>query len=137
MANDTRLLGLWRLIEAKLQFADSGEVTDLMGPAPDGFLAFMPEGRMLAIITDTERRVGDTSSRLLTGMLAYSGRYSVEDDRFVTDVDVSWHPGWLQTQQVRFWEIEGDELRLTTPYQTRPSAPDREARGILRWRRER
>jgi hypothetical protein len=137
MPTDTRLLGLWRLAEAKLRFADTGEITDLMGPAPAGFLVFMPQGRMLAIVTDTELRVGDTSSRMLTGMLAYSGLYSVEGDRFITDVDLSWHPGWLHTQQIRYFEIDGDELRITTPDQTRPVAPDRAARGILVWQRER
>ena len=137
MPSDARLLGLWRLVEAKLKFADTGEVTDLLGPSPDGFLVFMPEGRMLAIVTDTERRVGDTSGSLMSGMLAYSGRYIVEDNRFVTDVDLSWHLGWLHTQQVRYFEIDGDELRITTPDQTRPAVPDRAARGILVWRRER
>jgi hypothetical protein len=136
MANEGALLGVWRLVDAQLQFSDNGEVAQLMGPHPEGVLTFLPGRRMMAIITDTERKLGDSSARLMAGMLAYSGRYTVDGDSFATDVDISWHPSWLGSHQVRYFRLDGDELHITSALQTRPAFPDRPARAMLRWRRE-
>ena len=136
MSNADALLGHWRLVDAKLEFSDNGEVTQLFGPHPQGVLAFLPGRRMMAILTDTDRKTGDSSAKLLAGMLAYSGRYTVEGDSFATDVDISWHPSWLGSHQVRYFEVEGEELRIISAVQTRPAFPDRPARATLVWRRE-
>ena len=48
-------------------------------------------------------------------MLAYSGHCRVLDDnRFVTNVDVAWHPAWMNTEQTRIFEIDGDLLSVST-----------------------
>jgi hypothetical protein len=130
-------LGVWRLVECKSKLSDTGEVVDLMGPSPTGYLAFLPDGRMFAILADTQRTADDEASKLFAGMTAYTGRYTVDGDSFTTDVDVSWHPGWLGTKQVRYFELVDDELRITSAEQKYPATGDRLGRGILVWRRER
>jgi len=47
-------------------------------------------------------------------MGAYSGRYTVEGDKVVHRVDVSWNEAWTGTDQVRFVKVEGDRLTITT-----------------------
>lgn len=67
-------------------------------------------------------------------MLAYSGLYRIEGDRFVTEVDVAWDRDWVGSRQIRFWRIEGDLLSIETAPQL-ASADGRTGRGIVVWRR--
>jgi hypothetical protein len=67
-------------------------------------------------------------------MLAYSGLYRIEGDRFVTEVDVAWDPDWVGTRQIRFWRIKGDVLSIETAPQL-PSGDGMTGRGIVIWRR--
>ena len=42
-------------------------------------------------------------------MLAYTGKYCVEGDEFITTVDVSWNEVWNGTEQRRRFSIKGDK----------------------------
>jgi hypothetical protein len=69
--------------------------------------------------------------------MAYTGRYHIEsDDAFVVEVDVSWQPSWLGTDQRRYFKIEGDMLWIISAPQQHPKHPGRTIRGIITWRRE-
>jgi hypothetical protein len=129
------LIGLWRLVSARREFADNGEVVFLYGADARGYLLLAPGGRMMALLTGASRPADDPVA-LFRGMMAYSGAYRVDGDRWITDVDVAWHPDWQGSRQERFFRIDGDDLHITTAPQTHPSYPDRLARGILHWRRE-
>jgi hypothetical protein len=48
-------------------------------------------------------------------MVAYSGRYTIEGDKVVHHVDISWNESWTGTDQVRFLNLEGDKLTVTAP----------------------
>ena len=65
---------------------------------------------------------------------AYSGRYRVDGNQFVTTVDIAWHEGWVGTDQARFFKREGDRLHIETP--PTPDLSGRMVRGILIWERE-
>jgi hypothetical protein len=43
-------------------------------------------------------------------MLAYSGKYRIGGNDFITLVDVSWNEAWNGTEQRRHFRIEGDKL---------------------------
>jgi hypothetical protein len=59
-------------------------------------------------------------------MIAYTGKFRVEGGKFITKVDVAWNEGWVGTDQVRFWRVEGDKLYITSA-----SIPNRtEARSL-------
>ena len=129
------LIGLWRLVSAKREYED-GEVSEIYGGKPRGYLLLAPGGRMMAILTATDRSSTDNEAGLYREMMAYSGRYRVEGNRWITDVDVSWHPDWLGTGQMREFRLDGDELHIRTQGQPHPANPGRIGRGILLWRRE-
>jgi hypothetical protein len=123
------LVGLWQLVEAKREYVDTGEVVDMFGPNPTGYLMFAPGGRMMAVLTAANRvSVRDQQ------VTAYSGTYRVDGDSWVTDVDVSWEPAWLGTKQAREFVIEDGELHIRSMVLTHPNAKGR-YRGLLRWRR--
>src|ERR1700704_84331 len=57
-ANDKlrdRLIGTWKLVSAMREEISSGEKAPFLGENPTGFLHYMPDGRMLAMITRAGR----------------------------------------------------------------------------------
>lgn len=124
------LVGLWQLVEAKREYTDTGEIVDMFGPDPTGYLMFAPGGRMMAILTAAHRT--SVRDQQLT---AYSGMYRVDGNSWVTDVDVAWTPDWLGTAQAREFAIRDGELHIRSMEMTHPQAQGRRYRGHLRWRR--
>ncbi len=47
-------------------------------------------------------------------MFAYAGTYSVEANRVIHHVDVSWNEVWTGTDQTRLFEVKGNILTLRT-----------------------
>jgi hypothetical protein len=129
-------IGTWRLLAFKRSFSDTGELIDMMGPDPQGVITLGADGRMSAVITASGRSPEMPPSELFGNLMAYAGRFTLEGGRFVTDVDVAWHPSWVGTQQVRYFEFHEDELHITTAEQTHPAFPGRIGRGVLIWRRD-
>ena len=43
-------------------------------------------------------------------MLAYTGKYRIEGNDFITVVDASWNEAWNETEQRRHFRMEGDRL---------------------------
>jgi hypothetical protein len=47
-------------------------------------------------------------------MFAYSGTYTVNSDRVIHHLDMSWNEVWTGTEQLRFCKIEGSILTYTS-----------------------
>ena len=57
--------------------------------------------------------------QLLGSMVAYAGTYTLGDKQVIHHIDISWNQGWTGTDQVRFFELDGDTLTITTaPYRS-------------------
>ncbi len=133
-----RLLGFWRLVSFQRRFEDTGEVIDVYGPDPRGAIVF-GAGRMAVVIAASGRAFPEDEAGMASafrGMMAYTGRYTVEGDRIVTEVGAAWHPAWEDTRQPRFFTLESDRLMLTTPVQVHPLFPGRPGRGVVVFARE-
>ena len=75
-------------------------------------------GNRLPPTTDAE------AAALLGSMACYSGKTRMDGSgRFITEVDVAWHPSWLATQQARNFTFEGDVLSIRTDVLTHPLIP--------------
>jgi hypothetical protein len=59
-------------------------------------------------LTDEER------GALYETMFAYAGTYSLEAGKVTHHVDISWNEAWNGTDQVRFFEVNGTTLTITT-----------------------
>jgi len=68
-------------------------------------------------------------------MTTYSGLYRLEDDKWITTVDVAWNPGWTGTDQVRFFKLDGDRLVVSTPWGLSPALPGKTTRVFVTWTR--
>jgi hypothetical protein len=58
--------------------------------------------------------MGSAVAALHKSMLAYSGKYRVEGNDFVTTVEVSWNEEWNGSEQRRHFRIDGEKLFITS-----------------------
>ena len=68
-------------------------------------------------------------------MFAYSGRYTVDGDKVVHHVDVSWSEDFTGVDLIRFFKLEGDRLTITTA-PSKSAIIGVEATSVLVWERE-
>jgi lipocalin-like protein len=111
----------------------------LYGEHPNGYAILTPEGRLMALITAEGRKVPRTPEdrdAAFRSAAAYSGRYRVDGNQFVTTVDIAWNEAWVGTDQVRFFRLEGDRLYIETPPTPNPEVRGQMMRGMLIWERE-
>jgi hypothetical protein len=127
-ANDgARLVGVWKLLSFHSEFQDGSPTRATLGEHPSGYIILTKEGRMMSVIEGENRKVPATDADraiLLNTLVAYSGRYRIEGNKWILAVDVAWNPGWDGTEQVRFFELMGDRLTVTTPWQHALNFPD-------------
>jgi len=113
-AESDALIGVWKLISWQV-IGENEEAQDVFGSSPKGYLILTREGRSMALTVAENRKGGmDDAERaaLHKSMLAYSGKYRVEGNDFITTVDVSWNEDWNGTEQRRHFRIEGDRLLI-------------------------
>jgi hypothetical protein len=130
------LVGNWRLVSFEREYQSAGEREYPMGKAPTGYILFLPEGRMTVLITAEGRKAPATEqdrAGLFNTLVAYTGAYRVEGDKWITTVDVSANPAWVGTEQTRSFRITGNRLQEVTAWAVRPD--DRTARAVITYER--
>src|SRR5262249_17530807 len=113
-----KIIGFWKLVSYQVEVKDTGQRKPLMGQHPTGYASFSPEGRVMFILTGEGRKPGKTTeerAKLLDTMVAYTGLYRIDGDRWVTKVEVAWNPEWVGTEQARHFKIDGERLHVLTP----------------------
>lgn len=134
------LFGSWRLISFQLKiFGEEGEPKDIFGPHPIGRIIFSPEHRVVVFISRADRRSPTNESEaaaLLASMTAYTGKFRLDADKFITSVDGAWNEFYRGTEQVRYFELVGDKLRLRTPEQQSAVLIGKRTVATLVWQRE-
>ena len=106
----------------------NGDTFPPMGNSPKGFVIFTPEGRLSFMLSAGRRQAAESmedKANLLSSMIAYMGTYKLENDRWVTHVDVAWNPEWVGTEQTRYFQIKGDLLTVHTPWRQMPNWPEK------------
>jgi hypothetical protein len=114
------ILGSWKMTSWVTRDVATGERRDALGQNPRGMVMYTPE-RVVFLITKNDRKrpeylppSDEEKIALFDTMFAYSGGYTVEADRIVHHVDLSWNEAWSGTNQVRFCKIDGDLLTYTS-----------------------
>jgi hypothetical protein len=137
MANENSLLGTWKLRSYVVTTATGARSTPY-GENPTGCLSYSADGRMQVIgaTSDRQPQAGPNPTEnerlaLYDSMFAYAGTYSVEANKVIHHVDISWNETWTGTDQIRLFEVNGNSLTITTRF-TDP-ASDAEALYVLVW----
>ena len=137
-AHTNALIGVWKLISWQVIVGDEPP-QNAFGPHPKGFLVLTREGRSIVLTTAENRRAGtdDTAQAgLHRSMLAYSGKYRVEGEGFITMVDVSWNEEWNGTEQRRHFRLEGNRLVIESAPRPSIVSPGRTDYRRIIWERE-
>ena len=129
-ANDKlreRLIGSWILISAMREEIPSGERTPFLGENPTGFLHYLPDGRMLAMITRAGRKppagnvvTAAEAEGLIRSMIAYGSNYECVGDEVLHHCDLSWNEKFTGTMQRRKVTFDGKRMTLSPPLSTDP-----------------
>lgn len=134
------LVGSWRLISVEATFTDTGERVATFGPAPNGRMVLTQAGRIMFLITKSERLPPATDAAratLFNETIAYSGQVRLDGPgQFVTKVDMSLFPEEIGTEKLRLFALDGDRLVITRPEQTSRVTKGRTAVSNLVWQRE-
>ena len=86
----SKLAGSWKLISFKSVMVDGTEARDILGENTKGYLVLLPGGRMTALITaDAPIQSGPHVDETVHRVVAYSGRYRIEGDQFITSINVA------------------------------------------------
>ena len=135
-----RIVGTWKLVSYELEFQDNGERRPGLGEHPHGYLVFTSEGRMIGYAEAAGRKQPTNDAEQAEAfrtLRAYTGKYRLEEDKWITKVDGSWLPAWLGTEQERTFEIQGDRLSVVANEFRSASQPGRVATVHLTYVRER
>ena len=125
MGSDTDasvLIGTWKQLTGTMVEEGSDVSKSNLSAAPNGYVNFSPDGRLLLLSVDSARRkpAGEVptaaeAEALYRSMIAYAGTYTVEGNKVTYHLDVTWNESWTGSDQVRFWKVEGERLTVTTP----------------------
>ena len=114
------ILGSWRMKSWVTTDVATGERRDALGQNVRGFVLYTPE-RVMFLILKGDRKPPERSPpsdeekiALYDTMFAYSGSYTVESDRVIHHVDMSWNEAWSGTEQVRYCALDDHTLTYTT-----------------------
>jgi hypothetical protein len=136
-----KLYGSWRLVSFKAQIVgEDAEPRDVFGPAPFGRLILTSAHTMAAFLSRPDRKPPTNDAEaamLLHSMTAYTGRFRVEGDKFITSVDGAWNEVFKSHEQVRIFQLEGDTLTIHVPEQPSGLEPGKRNTSVLTFTRER
>ena len=119
-----KVIGIWRLVAYEIEIQATGQKEPVMGKNPTGYTVFTPEGRVWFVLTGEGRKAAKTNedrAELLNSLVAYTGMYRIEEDMWITKVDVAWNPEWVGTEQTRSFTLYGDRPQVLTPWRVMPN----------------
>jgi hypothetical protein len=110
-------IGTWTLLSYTEKDPDTGEITSPYGLFPTGVLSYAPDCHMYEMIV-SEHRAAPASGvptdgekiTLFDGLIAFSGRYTVDGGRFKYQIDGSWNQSWTGRTQTDQFRIEENNL---------------------------
>lgn len=132
-------VGIWKLVSCIYEDVQTKQQTLPYGEHPKGYAILTPEGRLMALITAEGRTTPHTAEdrdAAFRSAVAYSGRYRVDGNQFVTTVDIAWNEAWVGTDQLRLFTRKGDRLHIESPPTPNLNRSGQMVRGILIWERE-
>ena len=133
------IVGTWDLVSVVYEDQATKERTPVYGEHPRGIQIATPEGRWLALMTAEGRSIPKTDAdraQALKTMIAYTGRYRVENGQVITKVEAAWNEAWVGGEQVRNIRFDGDRLYIESPPTPHPNINDRTVRVFVVWQRE-
>jgi hypothetical protein len=132
-------VGTWRLQSTVREVVATGKRNNEFGEKPDGYVTYLPDGRMHGILTiDDRMRPGGPPSTSeektkIGTTIGYAGTYTVEGNMITQRVEFSSNQSWTGSKQVRLYKIDGDTMTITA-VNTNPK-DGQESRTVAVWKK--
>lgn len=116
-----RLFGTWRLVSASSKSSSGDKDATPYGQNPSGLLTYTPDGRVSALISHGGRKplspaaTSQEKADAFNTFIAYAGRYKLDGERIVHQVEISSTQNYANRDLVRTIKAEDDRIILTTP----------------------
>jgi len=123
-ADGANVVGIWKLVAYDIEVQATGQKEPVFGQSPTGYAVFTPEGRVFFVLTGEGRKPAKSAqdrADLLSSLVAYTGLYRLEGDRWITKVDVAWNPEWVGSEQARSFKVDANGLQVLTPWRVMPN----------------
>jgi hypothetical protein len=120
-AGDNLLVGTWKLKSFVREDVASGERKPALGEHPEGYLGL--RARWAHVCAIRRRRPRGSRRRPAYGCgarataqvrVAYGGTYTIASDKVIHHIDIAWNNARFGSDQVRFFNLDGEKLTLTT-----------------------
>ena len=117
------LVGVWKLVSYEMR-APSGEVSYPLGKDPAGQIMYDAEGHVSSqgmrrgLPSFASARAQDAANGDIVsawrGYIGYWGTYAVDEKAgaITHHIEGCWFPNWVGTDQVRYFQLQGDQLTL-------------------------
>jgi hypothetical protein len=114
------IVGVWKLSSFTRTDPRSGEVTNVWGEQPVGYLVYTKAGRIITFLVSTDRKAPEKPdptdserAELFKSMIGYSGSYRVEGNKVIVRADASWIQSWTGIDRTQNADVRGDRLTIT------------------------
>jgi hypothetical protein len=119
------LLGAWNLISIYGE-SEEGDIFKPYGDKPAGVLMYTLDGSMAAVLMKQGRpkfASGDPTNATpeelkaaFAGFDAYCGTFTLNEDEgtVIHHVEAARFPNWEGSEQVRYFELDGETLRISS-----------------------
>jgi hypothetical protein len=121
MHND-QLLGTWKLVSASSTTSNGERNETPYGSNPLGFLTYMEDGRITALISYGGRKPLsgpvaplEEQAEAFKTFFAYAGRYILSGDKVTHHIEISSIQNYVGRDLVRIVKFQGDQITLVTP----------------------
>src|ERR1700728_2294881 len=134
-----QIVGTWQLVSVAYEDQATRERTPVYGEHPKGIQIATAQGRWLALMTGEGRPIPQTDAdraQALKTMIAYTGRYRVENGKVITKVEAAWNEACVGGEQVRNIRFDGDRLYIESAPMPHTNINDKTVRVIVVWQRE-
>ena len=118
------IIGTWTLVSYKHESFE-GIVFYPMGPYAQGRLLYTERGFFSVMIMQPNRRQfvaenlfeasAEEKLAAADGFIAYSGKYTLQENKILHSIDLSFFPNWIGTTHLSTAVITHDTLSLATP----------------------
>jgi hypothetical protein len=121
MASAHPIVGTWTLQSFSEFDVYTKSLSYPMGEKPKATVIYTERGHVATIFTAAERiapaepRPTDSEAiQLFRTMVAFAGRYEINDSELIYYPEITWNEAWSGTRQVRYFEISGDLLKISS-----------------------
>ena len=119
-AAESDLYGTWKMVSLNRKISDTGEKTQPRGKAPNGYISFGPDGRLMGVILGDKRPKPESVAKmtdqqrieLFNTMNAYTATYKLEGNKLTYRYNTAHDELIPERVEVRQIKIEGRKLTM-------------------------